>query len=206
MYSIRETFVFQTEIYTFRIFICSSCCFFFLSSPWGSVCCFFSTRSTRTCRCHGKWSFFGSSFFLVVKNPYVLRSQIRFWVLPEKRTLTVGFKVWTANGCWPFPRNYFELAPNLCQFQRPRCWESISPENSRSKIRLPCRLIDSTSRKLLLLVHKIGYDAMELKSVIFDFFFINTVLKMQILRCSRRLTHRLDQQHQAPFLTPFPAE
>ena len=77
MYSIQETFVFQTEIYTFRIFICSSCCFFFLSSPWGSVC-FFSTRSTRTCRCHGKWSFLGSSIFLVVKNPYDLRSQIRF--------------------------------------------------------------------------------------------------------------------------------
>ena len=43
--------------------------------------------------------FFGSSIFLVVKNPYDLRSQIRFWVLPEKRTLTVGFIVWTANGC-----------------------------------------------------------------------------------------------------------
>ena len=25
-----------------------------------------------------------------------------------------------------------------------------------------------------------------------------------MLRCSRRPTHRLDQQHQAPFLTPFP--
>ena len=124
--------------------------------------CLFPTRSTRTCRCHGKWSFFGSSIFLIVKNPYDLRSQIRFWVLPEKRTLTVGFIVWTANGCWPFP--------DLCQFQRPRCWESICPENRRSKIRLPCRLINSTSRKLLLLVHKIGHDAMELKSVNFDFF------------------------------------
>ena len=38
-------------------------------------------------------------FFLVVKNPYELRSQIRFCVLPEKRTLTVGFIVWTTNGC-----------------------------------------------------------------------------------------------------------
>ena len=172
MHSIRETFVFQTEIYIFRVLIRSPCCFFFFSSPWGSVCCccfFFPTRSTRTCRCHGKWSFFESSVFLVVKNPYDLRSQIRFWVLSEKRTLTVGFIVWTANGCWPFPRNYFELAPNLCQFQRPRCWESISPENRRSKIRLPCRLIDSTSRKLLLLVHKIGYHAMELRSVNFSF-------------------------------------
>ena len=25
-------------------------------------------------------------FFLVVKNPYDLRSQIRFWILPQKRT------------------------------------------------------------------------------------------------------------------------
>ena len=54
--------------------------FFFLSSPWGSVCCFFfSTRSTRTCRCHGKWSLiFGFSIFLEVKNPYDLRSQTVF--------------------------------------------------------------------------------------------------------------------------------
>ena len=107
MYSIRETFVFQTEIYTFRIFICSSCCFFFLSSPWGSVCfLFFPMRSTRTCRCHGKWSFFGSSGFLVVKNPYDLRSQIRFggslrkthpccwfYSLDNKRVLTFPSKL-----------------------------------------------------------------------------------------------------------------
>ena len=26
-------------------------------------------------------------FYLVVKNPYDLRSQIRFWILPQKRTL-----------------------------------------------------------------------------------------------------------------------
>ena len=68
IYCIRETFVFQTEIYIFRIFIPSLCCFFFLSSPWGSVCLFVffstrSTRNTRTCRCHGKWSFFGSFVF-----------------------------------------------------------------------------------------------------------------------------------------------
>ena len=25
-------------------------------------------------------------FFFVVKNPYDLRSQIRFWILPQKRT------------------------------------------------------------------------------------------------------------------------
>ena len=28
--------------------------------------------------------FFGYSVFLVMKNPYDLRSQIRFWILPEK--------------------------------------------------------------------------------------------------------------------------
>ena len=83
MYSIRETFVFQTEISTFRIFIRGWCCFSFLSSPRGSVCCFnfflsvLITKSARTCRCHGKWSFFGSSVFLVVKNPCDLRSQVR---------------------------------------------------------------------------------------------------------------------------------
>ena len=31
VYSIRETFVFHTEIYTFRIFIGSLCCFYFSS-------------------------------------------------------------------------------------------------------------------------------------------------------------------------------
>ena len=31
--SIREMFVFQTKIYTFHKFICSLCCFSFLSSP-----------------------------------------------------------------------------------------------------------------------------------------------------------------------------
>ena len=31
----------STEIYSFRIFIRTSCCFFFLSSLWGSVRCFF---------------------------------------------------------------------------------------------------------------------------------------------------------------------
>ena len=35
---------------------------------------FFLSRSTRTCRWHSKWSFFGSSVFLVVTNPYDLRS------------------------------------------------------------------------------------------------------------------------------------
>ena len=98
MYPIWETFVFQTEIYTFRIFIPSLCCFFFLSSPWRSVCSccflffFFFTRSTRTCRCHSKWSFCGSSVFLVVKNLHDLRSQIRFWILPKKRRHPICFR------------------------------------------------------------------------------------------------------------------
>ena len=52
---------------------------------------FFSTRSTRTCRCHGKWSFFGSSVFLVVKNPCDLKSQIRFWILLKKHTICLPF-------------------------------------------------------------------------------------------------------------------
>ena len=67
---------------------------------------FFPTRSTRTCRCHGKWSFLGSSIFLVVKNPYDLRSQIRFlgslrkthpycwfYSLDSKRVLTFPSKL-----------------------------------------------------------------------------------------------------------------
>ena len=33
--------------------------------------------------------FFKSSVFLVVKYPYDLRSQIRFWILPNKRTLAL---------------------------------------------------------------------------------------------------------------------
>ena len=71
----------RTQLQSFHI-----CYFFFLSSPWGSVCCFFfPTRSTRTCRCHGKWSLiFGFSIFLVVKNPW---SEItnRFWILQKIR-------------------------------------------------------------------------------------------------------------------------
>ena len=60
--------------------------FFFLSSPWGSVCCFFfPTRSTRTCRCYGKWSLiFGFSIFLVVKNPWAEITN-RCWILQKKR-------------------------------------------------------------------------------------------------------------------------
>ena len=39
MYSIQETFVFQTEIYTFRTFIRCVCCFSFLFSPVRISCC-----------------------------------------------------------------------------------------------------------------------------------------------------------------------
>ena len=61
VYSIRETFVFQTETYSFRIFIRSLCYFSFLSSPdqfvvFSSI--LLITRNMRTCRCHGKWSSF----------------------------------------------------------------------------------------------------------------------------------------------------
>ena len=56
VYSIRETFVFHTEIYTFRIFIGSLCCFYFSSCLCRQDQCvvFFPKRSTRACRCHGR--------------------------------------------------------------------------------------------------------------------------------------------------------
>ena len=60
VHSIRETFVFQTQIYTFRTFIRSLVCFSFFSSPRGSKkgphcfllfpSIFLITRSRRTCR------------------------------------------------------------------------------------------------------------------------------------------------------------
>ena len=86
MYSIRETFLFQTEIYLH--FVYSFVAYVaFCSCLWreDQFALFFLTRSTRTCRCHGKWSFFGSSVCLVVNNPYDLRSQIGFWIPPKKR-------------------------------------------------------------------------------------------------------------------------
>ena len=59
VHSIRETFVFQTQIYTFRTFIRSLVCFSFFSSPRGSKkgphcfllfpSIFLITRSRRTC-------------------------------------------------------------------------------------------------------------------------------------------------------------
>ena len=127
--------------------------------------------------------FFGS------EEPVWSEITIRFGFLPQKRTPTVAFIVWATNGCWPSLEIIFGLAPNLCQFQRPRCWESISPENSRSKIRLPSRLIDSTSRILLLLVHKIGHDSMELRLVNFSFFFfINSFyISYTCVECSKEL-------------------
>ena len=144
------------------------------------------------------WSFFWSSVFLVVKNPYDLRSQIRFGFLPEKRTLSVGCIVWTTNGCWTFPPNYFWTRPNSL---------SVSTSSFAQQNTPPLQANWQHDTKTPLLMHHIGHDAMELRSVKFLlFFFINTLLKMQMLRCSRRPTHRLDQQHQAPFLTPFPAE
>ena len=56
------------------------------------ICCYFPLFfSSRGARGHavvqGKWSFFWSSVsVLVVKNPYDLRSQIRFWILPQTCT------------------------------------------------------------------------------------------------------------------------
>ena len=61
-------------VYSFVAHVALSCCL----RREDQFVFFFPMRSTRTCRCHGKWSFFGSSIFLVVKNPYDLRSQIRF--------------------------------------------------------------------------------------------------------------------------------
>ena len=85
----RNVHVSQTEIYTFRIFICSLCCFFFLSSPWGSVCyccyVFVVVVVVFFYEEHGDMPLFMVNdpfsdlpFCLVVKNPYNLRSRIRF--------------------------------------------------------------------------------------------------------------------------------
>ena len=61
-------------VYSFVAHVALSCCL----RREDQFVFFFPMRSTRTCRCHGKWSFFGSSIFLVVKNPYDLRSQNPF--------------------------------------------------------------------------------------------------------------------------------
>ena len=70
------------------------CRFSFLSSPGEPVCCFFSsilliTGKTRTCRCHGKWSsVFGSSVFFGSEESIWSETQIRFWILQKKCSLT----------------------------------------------------------------------------------------------------------------------
>ena len=74
-------------VYSFLAYVAFSSCVRREDQFVLAVFFFFFTRSTRTCRCHSKWSFCGSSVFLVVKNPHDLRSQIRFCILPKKRTL-----------------------------------------------------------------------------------------------------------------------
>ena len=74
-------------VYSFLAYVAFSSCLRREDQFVVAVLVFFLTRSTRTCRCHSKWSFFGSSVFLAVKNPYNLTSQIRFCILPKKRTL-----------------------------------------------------------------------------------------------------------------------
>ena len=48
-------------------------------------------------RYHSKWSFFGSFVFSVLTNPYDLRSQILFRILPKKRNpgSTKGLFIWS---------------------------------------------------------------------------------------------------------------
>ena len=59
--------------------------FFLVFTVRISVLFFFPTRSTRTCRCYGKWSLiFGFSIFLVVKNPWAEITN-RCWILQKKR-------------------------------------------------------------------------------------------------------------------------
>ena len=113
MYSIRETFLFQTEIYTFRIFICSSCCFFFLSSLWGSVCCCFCCCFVFFCHEEHEdillsWKiilfrifrFFGSeeSVWSEITNPFLgsprkTHPYCWFYSLDSKRVLTFPSKL-----------------------------------------------------------------------------------------------------------------
>ena len=79
-------------VYSFLAYVAFSSCLRREDQFVLAVFCFFFTRSTRTCPCHSKWSFCGSSVFLVVKNPHDLRSQIRFWILPKKRRHPICFR------------------------------------------------------------------------------------------------------------------
>ena len=79
-------------VYSFLAYVAFSSCLRREDQFVLAVFFVFFTRSTRTCRCHSKWSFCGSSVFLVVKNPHDLRSQIRFWILPKKRRHPICFR------------------------------------------------------------------------------------------------------------------
>ena len=63
------------------------------SNPYLSCFLYVCRVCSRTFRCHGKWSFIGSSVFLVVKNPYDMRSQIRFWIFPKNAVWESVFKI-----------------------------------------------------------------------------------------------------------------
>ena len=81
MYSIRETFEFQTEINISYTFIHSLCCFFFSSSPWG-VLIFSHESSVLFVSEESVWS--------EITNP--------FMDSPKKRTLCWGYIYMTQ---WP---------------------------------------------------------------------------------------------------------
>ena len=57
---------------------------------------FFPTRSTRTCHCHGKWSFFGFSVVFVVKSgsESVTMFRVLWFVLNAEQGSRVEYKVW----------------------------------------------------------------------------------------------------------------
>ena len=78
-------------VFSFVFYVTFSSC---LCSGDQLVVSFFPTRSTKTCLCHGKWSFFGSSVF-GSKESVISEITIRFWILPKKRTL----KLSTYRGC-----------------------------------------------------------------------------------------------------------
>ena len=59
-----------------------------------------------------------------------MRSQIRFGFSQKNAPLLLVLQFGQQTGVDLSLEIIFGLAPNLCQFERPRCWESISPENS----------------------------------------------------------------------------